>query len=432
MIQSSGMDFLKKRGKLIISLTAGVIGVCFILGGSYYLGFQQGLTETRHIIVEGVSDPQKGPAISFSTFWEAWNILKSRYVFEDKVENNEQLLFGAISGLVDSLKDPYTIFLPPEDTKKFNEEIKGEFGGIGAEIGVNENNQIVIIAPLKNSPAFRAGIRAGDKIVKIDDEITVGLSVEEAVKRIRGEKGTTVTLTIIPDKDTKDREVPIVRDIIQLPTLESKQINFEGKDDEKGEIFYIKLDNFYEKAPSQFYQAALKNITYNTKGIILDIRNNPGGYLDAAVYIAGWFLEKGTVVVKEVSREESLNQKLISQGPAIFSKKPVVVLINKGSASASEILAGALQENGKATLLGQKSFGKGTVQELLSLNGNSMIKITVAHWLTPKGNQIDKNGITPDKELADPEAKNGDFDSDPWIKEAVKELQDKIQKVKLL
>ena len=408
----------------------GVVGVIVIIGIALVFGYSQGLSQgiktTKNISVQGVIDPQKNESsVSFDQFWDVWNLLKTKYVSKEKTDDNQKLLFGAIEGLVNSLNDPYTTFFPPQEAKSFSDEISGQFGGIGAEIGLDKQSRLIVIAPLENTPAQRAGLKAGDRIVKIDDLDTTGLSSEEAVKHIRGERGTKVTLIIIHDEKEGEKKIEITRDIIQVPTLKFKLLNAEGKEDIRGSIAYIKLDNFYEKAPSLFQQAAIKTILLGAKGIILDLRNNPGGYLDGAQAIAGWFLPKDALVVTEEFQDPTLSQKLLSPGPSTLENLPVVVIINKGSASASEILAGALQDHKKATLLGEKSFGKGTVQEVIPLK-EGMIKITIAHWLTPNGNLIDKNGIKPDKELAEP-ATSTPEGTDPWMIEAIKTLQEKIK-----
>ena len=413
-----------KIRKVASYVLIGLIVVA-VIGGSYWLGFTKGTKETRNITVEGVVNPQK-EGIDFSVFWEAWNILKSRYVSEEKANDNQNLLYGSIAGLLSSLGDPNTSFFSPQNARKFTDDISGEFGGIGAEIGLNKEGQLVIIAPLKDTPADKAGLRPLDQIIKINDESTYGLSVEEAVRKIRGPRGTVVGLTIFRDGWSEEKLFAITRDTIQIPTLDFKILDFQGKEDDKGKIAYIKLNNFYEKAPLLFYQASLKVISYNLEGMIIDLRNNPGGYLEAAVNIAGWFVDKGGVVVTEEFRDKTQNEVFTSKGPSVFKEIPTVVLINKGSASASEILAGALKESNSATVMGEKSFGKGTVQELIPLSDDSMVKITIAHWLTPQGHQIDQNGITPDVELKSSEDKEAVADDNLWIEEAAKFLSTKI------
>ncbi|MCL5012132.1 MAG: S41 family peptidase [Patescibacteria group bacterium] len=409
------------HGKRILVVVSVCVLIAAALGYGYYLGFSRGSEVTKNIIIQGVTDPQKNDSsVSFQEFWNVWNILKSKYVSKDTVGDNQKLLFGAINGLVDSLNDPYTVFFPPKEAKSFSDEISGQFGGIGAEIGLNKQNQLVIIAPLKDTPAERAGLQAGDRITRIDDLDTAGLLPEEAVQHIRGREGTQVTLTVIHNEKEGEKKVTITRAIIQIPTLDFKMINNQGKEDLHGSIAYIKLYNFYEKAPQLFQQAAVKSILLGAKSIILDLRNNPGGYLDGAQSIAGWFLPNGTKVVTEAFQDPSQSQSLFSEGPGVLSSKPIVIIINKGSASASEILAGALQDNKKAVIVGEKSFGKGTVQELLPLE-QGMIKVTIAHWLTPNGNMIDKNGITPDISVAE-STSTASSTEDVWLQAAIKAL----------
>ena len=340
---------------------------------------------------------------------------KDKFVDAEKV-NNQTLVYGAISGLLNSLKDPHTIFMPPTDTKKFNEDISGEFSGIGAEIGIR-NDQLVVISPLKDTPAERAGLKAGDKIFKIDDKDAINLNVDEAVKLIRGPKQTKVILTILRNGWEKAQEIPIIRDVIQIPTLD-----LEMKD---SDIAYLRLYNFYENAPFLFYQAAVKTALKNPKGMILDLRNNPGGYLEVAVNLAGWFLNSGDIVVAEEFRSGKKDE-FKANGNGFFKDIPMVALINEGSASASEILAGALRDNRNIKLIGKKSFGKGTVQELQQLKDGSSIKITIAHWLMPNGGLIDKNGIIPDYDIniTEEDAKNG---KDPQLEKAMEILKSQIK-----
>jgi carboxyl-terminal processing protease len=428
---------MTKKIKKISLFAAIIISVAVVIGGTYYLGYIKGNQQTRNITVQGVSNVNQPGTGDFSLFWDAWNILKSKYVFQQATDNNQNLVYGAISGLVSSLKDPYTLFFPPTEANKFNQEISGQFGGIGAEIGLSDSNQIVVIAPLKDTPASRAGIIAGDQILAVNGTSTIGLSVDQAVNQIRGDKGTKVVLTIMRSgwKDSKDFE--LTRDVIITPTIDFKLINTDGKEDPNGKIAYVRLYNFYEQSPSLFYQAAVKASVSKAQAMIIDLRDNPGGYLDAAVSIGGWFVEKGKKIVTEEFRDKSNNEVSVSTGPSIFKDMPVAVLINKGSASASEILAGALRESNGATIIGEKSFGKGTVQELIPLNDGSMIKVTIAHWLTPNGNQIDKNGITPDiavteKDTPTSTSTKSGFDinvfTDNVIQKAVQVIDEKLAK----
>ncbi len=406
--------FLSKRYLIICGL---IIAAIAIIGGVFYFGysfgFKKGTEKPQTLIIRGISNIENGQIkdVDFSIFWESWKILKDKFVDAEKV-NDQTLVYGAISGLLNSLKDPHTVFMPPTDAKKFNEDISGEFSGIGAEIGIR-NEQLVVISPLKNTPAEQAGLKAGDKIFKIDDRDAINLSVDEAVKLIRGPKQTKVILTISRDGWEKTQEIPIIRDVIQIPTLD-----WEMKNDN---ISYIRLYNFYENAPFLFYQAAVKTALKNPKGIILDLRNNPGGYLEVAVNLAGWFLNSKDIVVAEEFRSGKKDE-FKAGGNGFFKDIPIVVLINEGSASASEILAGALRDNRNVKLVGKKSFGKGTVQELQQLKDGSSIKITIAHWLMPKGQLIDKNGIMPDYDvnITEEDAKNG---KDPQLGKAIEILQ---------
>jgi carboxyl-terminal processing protease len=397
-----------------------------LLSGSYYAGYERGVLNPKINIIKGVNNIENGKevGVDFSLFWDAWKTIKDKYVDSDKI-SNQSLVYGAISGLMNATTDPYTVFMPPVEADSFNQEISGEYGGIGAELGIKQG-ELIIVAPLKNTPAENVGLKAGDKIVKINDETAINLSVDNAVKKIRGEKGTEVRLTIFRDSFEKPQEFKIIRDTIQVPTLDWKIINKDGKDDSNGGILYAQLYNFYEKSPMLFYQMAAQAIMRNPKGIILDLRNNPGGYLEASTNIASWFLNRGDMIVSE-KFQTGENQQFKSENTGVFKDTPIVVLINQGSASASEILAGALRDNRNVKLVGVKSFGKGSVQELEQLKDNSQIKITIAHWLTPNGHLIDKNGLEPDYkvEISDQDAKDG---KDPQFSKALDVINSEISK----
>jgi len=409
--------FPSKIAKLGFFIFIGLIfvGVSFYFG--YQYGFEKGIENPKTLIIKGVNNLEEGmpEGIDFNVFWQAWQIIKDKYVYVEQVDN-QKLVYGAISGLLNSLGDSYTVFMPPADAKKFGEDISGEFSGIGAEIGIR-NNQLLIIAPLKNSPAEKAGLRAGDKIFKINSTSTEGLIVDEAVKLIRGKEGTTVILTIMRNSWDNPKEFKIVRQIIQIPT-----VDWEIKENK---IAYFSLHNFYENAPFLFYRAVIDTIFSNPKGIILDLRNNPGGYLEAAVNIAGWFLDANDLVVSEEFRSGS-KEEFKASGNGYLKDLPIVILINEGSASASEILAGALRDNRGAKLVGKKSFGKGTVQELAGLKDGSQIKVTVAHWITPNGQIIEKNGLTPDYEvnITDEDIESG---NDPQLAKALEIIRSEIK-----
>ncbi len=291
-----------------------------------------------------------------------------------------------ISGLASAYGDPYTVFFPPKEAKAFSESISGSFAGVGMEIGI-KNDVLTVVAPLKGTPAEAAGIKAGDLILAIDGKSTEGLAVETAVSEIRGPVGTTVVLTLLRDK--KPLEVKVVRETIQVPETD------DGLDEKTG-VYHIALYQFTANSASLFDQAFKRFKASGSKKLVVDVRGNPGGYLDAAIDVASHFLPKGTTIVTEDFDGKHPNEKDTSIG---YNDIPigtkVVVLIDSGSASASEILAGALQDNHVATLIGTKSFGKGSVQTLLDL-GEGSLKVTVARWITPEGHWIMGNGITPD------------------------------------
>lgn len=396
-------------------------------GASFYYGYKSGTKQSKVIVIEGASNINSGKPqdADFSLFWEAWKTLKDKFV-DAKDLSNQNLVYGAISGLFSATNDPYTVFMPPQEAKGFAEEISGQFGGIGIEIGIKDG-QLTVIAPLKDTPAEKAGLMAGDMILSINSTSTSGMTSEEAVNNIRGEKGTNVTLLIMRQGWNEPKEFTITRDIIQIPTLDSKFLNKNGQEDSHGKILYIQLYNFYEKAPTLFYDEAFKAALNAPSGVILDLRNNPGGYLEAAVDIAGFFLNKGETVVSEQFASGEKDDSKTTFSIPLLKNIPVVVLINKGSASASEILAGALRDDRGVKLVGEKSFGKGSVQEVDTLPNNSIAKITIAHWLTPNGLMIDKNGLTPDYpvSLAADDIKNK---KDPQLEKAVEILNQQIRK----
>lgn len=345
----------------------------------------------------------------FSPFWKVWNEINEKHPSADQITDQERV-YGAIQGLVDSLGDPYSVYFDPEETKSFQEDIAGNFGGVGMEVGLKDK-QLIVIAPLKDTPAYRAGIKSGDRVLKIDDKDTSGLSVEEAVKLIRGEKGTTVTLSILHEGSREPKEIKIVRDTINIPTLDT-----ELREDK---IFVIRLYSFSANS-TKLFRAALKEFSEaKTDKLLIDLRGNPGGYLSAAIDITSWFVEGGKVVLTEDYGDSRAPEVYRSRGYDVFSDKlKLVILIDGGSASASEIVAGALQDLEKAKLVGEQSFGKGSVQEVIDITPETVLKITVAKWLTPKGVSISEKGLTPDYKVemtrADAEAKR-----DPQMDKAV-------------
>lgn len=378
-----------------------------IVFGSFALGNYYGKNQCE------ICPPEE---LNFSLFWEAYHKLQEKFVNKEEIDS-QKIIYGAISGMVESLEDPYTIFLNPEDTKVFMEDVRGIFEGVGMEIGIREK-QLTVIAPLEGTPAQEAGLRAGDKIIKINDVFTRGITVEKAVKMIRGPKGTAVSLTISRNGWTESKEFSIKRATIEVPSLK-----WELKDTSEGSsIAYLKLYQFSEKARTDFKKAAAEILASPAQKIILDLRNNPGGYLCVAQDIAGWFLEKGQIVVIEDFGEEELKKEYKASGPEKLLSYPIVILINQGSASASEILAGALRDNRKILLIGENSYGKGSVQELENLKKGSSLKITVANWLTPTGLLITDQGLKPDIEVKMTE-EDYEEGKDPQLEKAIEIIE---------
>ena len=388
--------------------------VIIAIAGSFGVGFSLGKIQGDQIPIEGIINLEQGkPAdVDFSLFWVAWNSVQEKFVDKDDL-NYEDLVFGAIAGMIDALGDPYTVFMSPGDTKKFLEDVSGFFEGVGMEIGIR-SEQLQVVAPLEGTPAKRAGLRAGDKIMKIDDTFTRSLSIDEAVSLIRGQKGTIVTLSILREGWDGPKDFEIKRAVIEVPSLE-----WEMKE---GNVAYVKLFQFSEKAERDFQKAVSEFIAQGADRLVLDLRNNPGGFLEVSQALAGWFLERGSVVTTE-DFGNGLGEKVYkAKGNALLIEYPIVVLINKGSASASEILAGALRDNRGIQLVGQQSFGKGSVQELNRLRDGSSLKVTVAHWLTPNGILIQEKGLVPDVVV---EFTDEDFEKelDPQLEKAIEIVQ---------
>jgi len=371
------------------------------LGFGFLFGFLVG----KSSVVCSICPPEN---VDFSILWETWKKLEENYV-APKALDAQKMIYGAVSGMIKSLEDPYTIFFNPEEAKTFLEDVSGRFEGVGMEIGIKKG-QLQVIAPLEETPAQKAGLRAGDKILKIDDNSTVDLSTEKAVSLIRGPKGTKVTLTILRENWQEPKDFIIFRDVINVPSLK-----WELKDEN---IIYIKLYHFSEKVDWDFKEAAYEILNSPAKKIILDLRNNPGGYLERAQDIAGWFLEKGQIVVIEDFGEKKEQIIYRSEGNSKFSNYPLVILINQGSASAAEILASALRDNRGIKIIGETSFGKGSVQQLENLKDGSSLKITVANWLTPKGDLITDKGLEPDIKVEMTE-EDYEQDKDPQLDKAL-------------
>ncbi|MBI3486314.1 S41 family peptidase [Candidatus Daviesbacteria bacterium] len=333
--------------------------------------------------------PSLDKNIDFKLFWQTWNLLTKEYV-DKKALDPQKMYYGAIQGMVSALGDPYTVFLPPEAQKSTKEELGGSFEGVGIQLGFDKDKRLVVIAPLKGTPADKAGIKPGDLILKIDQKDTTGMSLPEAVSLIRGKKSSQVALQIYHDGDKKPIDLSLTRDTIIVKSVEySQKTTPSGKN-----IAYIKLSRFGEKTNSEWDQAISDALSKAPDGVILDLRNNPGGFLDGAVFIGSEFISSGDIVLQQGADGNKVEYKVNRVGR--LTKLPLVVLINKGSASASEIVAGAIQDYKRGQLVGDQSFGKGTIQEAQELPEDTGIHITTAKWLTPNGRWIHNIGLTPD------------------------------------
>lgn len=397
--------FLKEKYNIIIVL---------LILGSFWGGIHVGANNISGIDKVLLANKEIGVTTQadFSPFWEVWNTINEKYPKADKITDQNRI-YGAISGLVGSLEDPYSVFFSPDDAQAFEEEIAGNFTGVGMEVGIKDKI-LTVIAPLKNTPAYRANIKPGDKIIKIDETSAVGMSIEKAIKLIRGEKGTTITLTIVREGEKEPIEIKIIRDTINIPTLDS-ELRSDG-------VFVIKLYSFSANSANLFRNAIKKFAEAKTDKLLLDLRGNPGGYLSSAVDISSWFLPKGKIIVIEDYNKDKKQTAFRSKGYNAFNDNlKFVILINGGSASASEIVAGAMQDHGRAKLVGTQSFGKGSVQEAIKITPDTLLKITVAKWLTPNGNLIAEKGLTPDYKV---EITKADLDAkaDPQLKKAIEIL----------
>lgn len=369
----------------LIFATVSVALVAFIFGTGFYFG------SVKDGVFKG--SVKAAENADLSSFWKVWNLLDEKFISASSTQeiSHEDRVYGAIQGLVSAYDDPYTVFLPPKENQEFNESINGNFEGIGIEIGIR-NNILTVVSPIRGTPAEKAGIKASDKIAEIDGVSTIDITIDEAVSMIRGEPGTVVELLIVREGESEPILIPVERGVIHIPTLET-----ELRDDG---IFVISLFNFAAKVETDFREALREFLLSRSNKLILDLRGNPGGFLDASIDISSWFLPAGKAVVLEKFGEGE-SKIFRSKGYNIFNNKlKMVILVDKGSASASEIVAGALQDHGVATLIGTNTFGKGSVQELIDVTRDTSLKVTIAQWLTPDGFSISDGGLTPDIEVS--------------------------------
>ena len=393
-----------KRRNFLGLLLILLVAVSF--GGGFYMGKGKSAQNRPVALGNTATTTVNDNAFDFNVYWEAWDSLRSDFVYKNKIKDKD-MFYGSIKGLAASANDPYTVFMTPTETKDFSNSLAGTFEGIGAEVGMR-NNTVTIIAPLAGMPAEKAGLKAGDKVYAIDGQSALGLTVDEAVKKIRGAKDTAVTLTIIRDKETTPRQIKIVRGVIIV-----KSVSVVNRPDG---ITVIKVTNFNDDTLSLFSDAVKQTAAKKPKGIILDLRNNPGGYLDTAVAMASAWVKEGPVVLEQYG-DGKRNEYTAKGDPQLGSYK-TMVLVNGGSASASEIVAGALRDYKKATLVGENTYGKGSVQTIRDLSDGSSIKITIAAWMTPNGDAINGKGLAPQVEVKLTEA-DAEKNKDPQLQKAV-------------
>jgi carboxyl-terminal processing protease len=392
-----------KRGFFVYALIVGIV-IGFAVG--IFWGKKNGevrivstgeSTEFGNLIGKDGEVPKYlSGDVDFKIFWDTWNIIQEKYV--DRPAPEPLLFYGALDGMVRSLDDPFSSFMEPQYANDFSEELQGRFEGIGAEIGIR-NDVLTVISPLSGSPAEKSGLMARDLILEIDGEDTEDMSLSEAIVKIRGEKGTVVKLGVYRARSEEFLDIDITRDTINIVSVELKM--FESSDygflnDKK--IAYIKVSHFNADTAERFTKAVQDILLANPDGIILDLRGNPGGFLDTAVDMADyWISEDKTIVIEQKAGDE--REIFLATNGAELAEFKTVVLVNAGSASGSEIVAGALQDHQIAELIGETTFGKGSVQQLMDLSDGSAIKITVARWLTPNGTTIDMEGIEPNIEV---------------------------------
>ncbi len=395
-----------------------VVGVCVFSVGFFAGKFWNGGSTQEQLEIFKITGQKKNQEVTeldFDLFWEVWNTLSTRYV--DKDLSEEDMYYGAIKGMVGGVGDPVTVFLTPEETVDYKKGNAGKFEGVGIELGY-EDGDIAVVVPLEGSPAKEAGVRAGDKIIAVDDVSIVGESIYKAVSLIRGDKGSEVVLTVVRDGASESKDITVVRDEITVPS-----INFEGM--KEGDIAVVDVDRFTEASleawKSRWTEVMDEVKENNPKALILDLRGNPGGYFNAAVWAAGEFVDDGTLVAKQRNRDGQ-EFAFTVQRDGSLKDIPLVILVDGGSASASEILAGALQHYERAYLIGESTYGKGTAQEIINFPDGSSLHITTLRWVLPSGDILSREDVVdPDKkvELEEEDFKEGE---DPQMDAAVEYL----------
>ncbi len=413
--------FQKKLTDILIYFSIAI----FLFGSGYKYAewkLRSGARDQSNYTVFNAENPgvktDKGQNIDFSLFWDTWEKVEQKYIDESKLDK-QKMFYGSIKGMVASLGDPYTFFLTPEENKQSKDDLGGKFEGIGAQLGLKAG-RIVVIAPLKNSPSMEAGLRAGDIISKVDGKSTKDWTLAETVSKIRGEGGTSVVITV--ERAAAEKDISITRRQIQVDSVELSYENEGGK-----KIAYLKLNQFGDTSTDEWDTAVddIQNQWKNKQisGMVLDVRDNPGGYLESAVYIASEFLERGKRVVKQETTNYSDRTYDVDREGKLLDI-PLIVMINGGSASASEILSGALRDHKRAKLVGEKSFGKGSVQEPIDLKGGAGLHVTIAKWILPNGEWINGKGIEPGIKVTNKVDENNTLtkETDTQLKTALQQL----------
>lgn len=378
---------IKKRsrpGLVILCCVIGVVITSFV----YTLGWAVGSGQLRISSQQAQQNAKLPDNLNYTSVEQLYDSLKQSY---DGELDATKLLDGMKAGLVEASGDPYTVFLNKEQAKEFNEQLNGTFSGIGAELGQDSQGNLIVVAPIAGFPADKAGIRPQDIIVSINDKTTVGISIPEAVTKIRGPEGTKVKLKIVRPSTKQDLSLTITREEIKIPSVKSEILD--------GNIGYLKINQFSDDTGELALKAAKDFKQKGVKGVILDMRGNPGGLLDQAIKVASLWLPDGKVVLQQ-KRGSLVTGTGMANGNNVLQDVPTAVLINEGSASASEIVAGALKDHKVAKLFGTKSFGKGSVQEIDKLPNGGELKVTIARWYRPNGQNIDKKGIEPDTKIS--------------------------------
>lgn len=405
--------------RVVQTLIAAIV-VTTVGAASYFGGFEAGRNSPTFIVAPAATNQTAANSVpeaedpQFKVFWEAWQLV-DREFYDPQAIDHQKMTYGAIKGMLEALDDQYTSFATPSHAQITDEDLRGSFDGIGVVVEMRDK-KLTVVAPQEGTPGEKAGIKPGDVIVAVDGKDTINLSLLEAVSLIRGPRGTTVKLSIVRDGEPVPLDIAVTRSEIKI-------VNVKVKDLGDG-VAYVKLGGFAAPTGRELSQAIRRIVDQKAKGLIFDLRNNPGGLLQTSVDVASIFMRDGVVLYEETRTGDSLPFD-VKRGAAVAPDIPMVVLINKGSASASEIVAGALQDNGRAVLVGENSFGKDLVQNVHELSDKSSVRITIARWATPNRQQIHEKGLTPDfaVEMTEDDVKAG---RDPQLDKAIETLKSRI------